>query len=143
MDRASITSSVGPAAGTIPMKKFVLILATSLAATSAACAFAQSAPVRGVGLLALNASESRGNAGNAAGNRTMQIEVPDSGGGGQVGARALRGSGDAAGVHDDGAAPASDAVPVTAPVAAGDPTTPTAPRRTNYRWQALVPGAIK
>jgi hypothetical protein len=122
------------------MKKIMLISAVLLAAASASGAFAQSAPVRGVGLLALNASDSRGNAGAAAGSRTMQIEVPDSGGGGgHVGARALRG-GDAGGVHDVGAAPSA---PNPAPITAGDPTTPIAPKRTNYRWQALVPGAIK
>jgi hypothetical protein len=144
MDRASITASVGPAAGTIPMKNIVLTLAVLLTAISASCAFAQSAPVRGVGLLALNASDARGNAGNAAGSRTMQIEVPDSGGGGHVGTRALRGGGDSGSGHDDGAsAPASGSTPVAAPIAPGDPTTPTAPKRTNYRWQALVPGAIK
>jgi hypothetical protein len=143
MDRASITASVGPAAGTIPMNKIVLILAVLLAATSVRCALAQSAPVRGVGLLALNATDSRGNVGSAAGSRTMQIEVPDSGGGGHVGTRALRGSGDAGGVHDDVTPPASDSTPAAAAVASGDPTTPTAPKRTNYRWQALVPGAIK
>lgn len=139
MDRASMAASVGVVAWTIPMKNVGFLLAVLVAATSASCAFAQSAPVRGVGLLALNASESRA-AGAAAGARTLQIELPDSGGGGHVGPRAIRGSGDAGGVRADNPSPTTPAV---APIAAGDPTTPTAPKRTNYRWQALVPGAIK
>lgn len=139
MDRASILASVGVAAGTTPMKKIILFLTALLTATSVSYAIAQSAPVRGVGLLALNASESHSGP-SAAGSRTMQIELPDSGGGGHVGARALRGGGDIGEVRVDAPSPS---VPVAAPVSPGDPTTPTAPKRTNYRWQALVPGAIK
>ncbi|MEO5626502.1 MAG: hypothetical protein ABIQ70_10885 [Dokdonella sp.] len=128
------------------MKTFAIALAVLVTATSASAALAQSAPVRGVGLLALNASEVRSSAGGTSGTRTTLIEVPDSGGGGLVGARAARGSGDGGrSAHDTDAPVAPDALPAKASIAPGDPTAPATmtPKRTNYRWQTLVPGAIK
>ncbi|MEO7323941.1 MAG: hypothetical protein ABIW82_03850 [Dokdonella sp.] len=128
------------------MKIFAIALAILVIATSTSGAFAQSAPVRGVGLLALNASDARSSAGGPSGARTTLIEVPDGGGGGLVGVRATRGSGDGGRFARDTDAPvAPDALPAKASIAPGDPTAPTtmAPKRTNYRWQALVPGAIK
>ncbi|MEO5561057.1 MAG: hypothetical protein ABIO49_14070 [Dokdonella sp.] len=128
------------------MKTFAIILAVLVIAVSASGAFAQSAPVRGVSLLALNASDARSSAGGPSGTRTTLIEVPDGGGGGLVGARAARGSGDGGTAPRDTDAPAAlDVLPAKASIAPGDPTAPATmtPKRTNYRWQTLVPGAIK
>jgi hypothetical protein len=143
MDRASITASLGLAAGKVLMKTIAIALAVLAAATSASGAFAQSAPVRGVGLLALNASDARGSAGDAPGRGQALIEVDDGGGGGLTGARAARGGGDGGKSSREAAVP--DALPAKTPIAPGDPTAPAAmaPKHANYRWQALVPGAIK
>ncbi len=124
------------------MKKTLIILVALAAATATAAAWAQNAPLRGVGLLALNASE-------PGLPRNALVEVPDGSGGGSIGARALRG-GDSASpsrdryssARDDAAAP-DQLPPRSAP--ATDPAAPAAatPRRPSYRWQSLVPGAIK
>ena len=145
MVRASIAASLGHAAGKILMKTIVIALTLFAATTAASGAFAQSAPVRGVGLLALNASDARSSAGDVSGARQTQIEIPDGGGGGQIGARAVRGSGDLRSSAHESSADAPDALPPKNVIAPGDPTAPTTmtPKRTNYRWQALVPGAIK
>lgn len=146
MERASIAASPGLAAGKTLMKIFAIALAVLATALSASGAFAQSAPVRGVGLLALNASDARSSTGGASGARTTLIEVPDGGGGGLIGARAIRGAGDGGSIARDADAPAtSESLHAKTSIAPGDPTAPATmtPKRTNYRWQALVPGAIK
>ena len=122
---------------------FAIAFAVLATAMSASGAFAQSAPVRGVGLLALNASDARSSTGGPSGARTTLIEVPDGGGGGLVGARAIRGAGDSTARDTD--APAATESLHARTIAPGDPTAPATmtPKRTNYRWQALVPGAIK
>jgi hypothetical protein len=119
------------------MKKPVSALAVLVAAWSCTAAFAQEAPLRGVGLLALNTSEPS--------SHSTLVE-PSDGGGGTVGARALRGGdgmrpGSGQADDDDGAS--ADALPAKAGTPA-DPAPPvSAPRRPSYRWQSLVPGAIK
>jgi hypothetical protein len=107
--------------------------------TASASAFAQSAPVRGAGLLALNTTDSR-----ASGNTL--VETIDSGGG-STGARALRGS-DASPRAARSDAESAASVPDPLPgklIGNGDPASPAAatPKRPTYRWQSLVPGAIK
>ena len=123
------------------MNKPILILAVLLAAMSCSAACAQSVPLRGIGLLALEAGDSRS---ASPGGGSALVELPDDGGGGAVGARAQRGSGDGmhAPVHDR--APVPDALPPAA-IVRGDPAAPAAatPKRPSYRWQSLVPGAIK
>jgi hypothetical protein len=123
------------------MKKNLLLSMACFATFCCAAASAQSAPLRGVGLLALGASEPGSGA---------LLDMADAGGG-SIGSRALRG-GDGAdralptptreAATDDGDAP--DALPPAA-IPQGDPTVPAAPtpKRPTYRWQSLVPGAIK
>ena len=142
MDRASIAV---PRAGNPFMNKSVLALAFAAAAVCCANAFAQDAPLRGVGLLALNASsesDSSGLGGGSSGARNMMVDVPDEGGGSAP--RTLRGGGDTAPTRS---APAKspDALPPNAIAPTGDPAGPTVatPKRPTYRWQSLVPGAIK
>lgn len=139
MDHASIAASHGSNAGkTLMNKPVILAVAVATALTSSAVC-AQSAPLRGMGLLALEASDTVPSA------RRALVESPDGGGGG-IGARAQRGSdGTSAGrstPHDDSA---PDALPPKPILDAGDPTPPAAatPKRPSYRWQSLVPGAIK
>lgn len=128
------------------MKKPVIALAAFVAALSSFAVSAQNAPLRGVGLLALEANESHG-LGALPGGRNTLVETPDSGGG-SVGARAMRGGGDSAGggarlMRADDAG-SIDSAPAK-PVVGGDPSPPAAatPKRPSYRWQSLVPGAIK
>jgi hypothetical protein len=149
LDRASIAASRALIAGELLMKKPIIIMAAVVAAISSAAAFAQSAPVRGVGLLALNASESRSGPGNAPGGHNALIEIPDGGGGG-FGARAARGgddTGPAASLSqaDSDSITVPDALPPKVVIAPGNPAAPAAPtpKRPSYRWQSLVPGAIK
>lgn len=127
------------------MKKPVIALAAFVAALSSFAVSAQNAPLRGVGLLALEANESHG-LGALPGGRNTLVETPDSGGG-SVGARAMRGGGDSASSSprlmrgdDVGSIDTPPAKPVV-----GDPSPPAAatPKRPSYRWQSLVPGAIK
>ena len=118
------------------MKIAICAFAVLATALSVSTAFAQSAPLRGVGLLALDAGEAHG-------TRHALVALPDDDGGGTIGPRALRGS--------DGAirerSVSSDAVDAMAPKAAAfdAPSPPAAetPKRPTYRWQSLVPGAIK
>lgn len=130
------------------MKKPFILLAAFVAAICSVEASAQSAMVRSVGLLALNASELRGGAASGAGGGRVLVEIPDGGGGGSAGTRASHGSGDATtpSQHDgsDTVTP-PDALPPKMMVAPGDPAASAAPtpKRPSYRWQTLVPGAIK
>jgi hypothetical protein len=122
------------------MKTNLLLSIACCAAFTSSAVSAQSAPLRGVGLLALGASESR---------VKSLVEMTDVGGG-SVGARAMRGAdgGDRARPsatleHDDEGATPDSLPPAALPT--GDPTVPAAatPKRPTYRWQTLVPGAIK
>lgn len=129
------------------MKKPVLALALVAAVSCWAVASAQDAPLRGVGLLALNvAGESDNGLGSAQVNRNALVETADEGGGG--GPRNVRGSGDVGPAPNRNATEAlpksPDALP-PATIQRGDPAVPsvTTPKRPSYRWQSLVPGAIK
>lgn len=143
MDRASIAA---PLAGNPLMKKPVVAFALVVATTCAA-AFAQDAPLRGMGLLALNSTgDADRGLGTSSNGRKVLVETPDSGGGSVP--HNMRGGGDLgpAPARDALAAPARapDALPPPA-VQQGDPSAPAAatPKRPSYRWQSLVPGAIK
>ena len=140
MDRASIAASLGGIAGKTLMKNSVLIPAVLVFALSSAATFAQNAPLRGVGLLALDAAQAPDRTGPLSSSRSA---LPESTGGGGVGARALRGGDDAHQPRSDGdAATAPDALPPKAiprPIDA----IPATPKHPSYRWQSLVPGAIK
>lgn len=123
------------------MKTKLLLTMACCAAFHCATASAQGAPLRGVGLLALGASEPRSGS---------LFDMGDAGGG-SIGARALRGGDGADRARpgstrdvDDADADAPDALPPAA-MPQGDPTVPAAPtpKRPTYRWQSLVPGAIK
>lgn len=142
MDRASIDASLS---GKILMSKSAIALVLVAAAACCAPVRAQEAPLRGIGLLALSAArDSDSGLGNAQGLRNVMIEAPDEGGGGEL--HDARGSGD---VHPSGGRrnPAEktqdELPPSTMPQA--DPTAPgtAVPKRPTYRWQSLVPGAIK
>lgn len=151
LDRATIVDSLGHVAGNILMKKALSALAALLALTSAALSFAQDAPLRGVGLLALNASDSHSGLGNVSASSSNLIETPDGGGGGMV-PRSARGGGDidsananATSIGEASTAPmVPDALPLAVTVKHGRPAvTAPAPKHPSYRWQSLVPGAIK
>ncbi|HEY6943056.1 hypothetical protein [Dokdonella sp.] len=124
------------------MNKTAIFFAVLGCSISAADVRAQSAPLRGAGLLALNTVDSKA--------CPTVVERIDTGGGsgGSTGARALRG-GDAtprptqSGSEENAVAPTPD--PLPKPMASGDPSAPAAatPKRPSYRWQSLVPGAIK
>ena len=120
------------------MNKTALLLLVLAGTTVSATALAQSASLRGAGLLALNTTESR-----ASGNTV--VETIDSGGG-STGARALRGGDISPRVRGEagGVASVPDPLPEKL-IGNGDPAAPAAatPRRPTYRWQSLVPGAIK
>lgn len=106
-------------------------------------ALAQSAPLRGLGLLALESSSASQRDFGAAGGRGSMLETPD-GGGGSVGARAVRGTDAEASAHRDGEpglSPEGSTVPVITPIDAALPAA--TPKHPSYRWQALVPGALK
>lgn len=141
MVRASIVASL---AGNPLMNKPVLALALVVGIACGATAFAQDAPLRGVGLLALNAAgDSDSGLGNTQGRsiRNVMVDVPDEGGGGD--AHRVRSDVDSA-ANRPGAPKTPDALPPRA-IQQGDPSTPSAitPKRPSYRWQSLVPGAIK
>ncbi|WP_395679615.1 hypothetical protein [Dokdonella sp.] len=116
------------------MNKTALLLVVLLGTTASASALAQGASLRGAGLLALDTTESHANA---------VVEMIDSGGG-STGARALRGSDASPRARGDAerVAPVPDPLPEKL---IGDPAAPAAatPKRPTYRWQSLVPGAIK
>jgi hypothetical protein len=128
------------------MNKPVLVLALVVGMACWATAFAQDAPLRGVGLLALNAAgDSDSGLGNAQGRsiRNVMVDVPDEGGGGD--AHRVRGSSD---IDSAAARPGTPKTPDALPPRAiqqGDPSAPSVitPKRPSYRWQSLVPGAIK
>ncbi len=124
------------------MNKTAILFVVLGCSMSAAGAHAQSAPLRGASLLALNTTDARAGA--------TVVERIDSGGGsgGSTGARALRGSditprATQSESEEDATAPLPD--PLPKPIAGGDPSAPAAatPKRPSYRWQSLVPGAIK
>ena len=124
------------------MNKTVILLAALGCSLTATGAFAQSAPLRGAGLLALNGVDSK-----TCPTVVERIDT-DGGSGGSTGARALRGS-DATpratqSENDESAVP-QPPDPLPKPIAGGDPSAPAAatPKRPSYRWQSLVPGAIK
>jgi hypothetical protein len=126
------------------MKKTLLLLIVLATATASAAALAQSAPLRGAGLLALNTTESP-----ACNNANTVVDASDSGGG-STGARAMRGSDAtphaAMSIVDSAAAAELPDDPLPAKtIGSGDPAAPAAatPKRPSYRWQSLVPGAIK
>lgn len=124
------------------MKQSVIAFAVIVLTLSCAAAFAQNIPLRGFGLLALN-----GDSANGLGNpgRSALVETPD-GGGGSLGPHALRGAdGGAVAPRPAAGAAAPDALPPRAIGAFDDPSQPAAPtpKRPSYRWQSLVPGAIK
>ena len=120
------------------MKTLIPALAVLATALSGSIAFAQSVPLRGGGLLALDAGES-----HAAGGHHALVALPDDGGGGTIGPSALRGSDGGMRGRGDGDA-AVDATPAKA-MGLDAPSGPAAetPKRPTYRWQSLVPGAIK
>lgn len=130
------------------MKKPFILLAAFVVAICSIEASAQSAMVRSVGLLALNASQLRSGPASAAGGGRVLVEIPDGGGGGSSGSHAGRGSGDAATASQHEVADTvttPDALPPKMIIAPGDPAASAAPtpKRPSYRWQTLVPGAIK
>ena len=130
--------------GAFLMKRPLIALAALLASLVAGVAVAQSAPLRGVGMLALNAADAT----NVPGSRNALMEASDSGGGGGAALRSTRGSGDVNtarhSTHEAAEAVLPDALPSVG-VHAGDPAAPVVatPKRPTYRWQSLVPGAIK
>jgi hypothetical protein len=124
------------------MNKTAILFAVLGWSLTAAGAHAQSAPLRGASLLALNTTDSKACA--------TVVERIDTGGGsgGSTGARALRGSDitPRATQSETGESAATTLPdPLPKPIAGGDPSTPAAatPKRPSYRWQSLVPGAIK
>jgi hypothetical protein len=131
------------------MKKRLIVATLLIGLLGCAIAMAQDAPLRGIGLLALNASDAQ-SLGGAPGSRSAVLDAPDGGGGGGGAVtRNGRGSGDIGGgaVYSNRAAPSPQHVPDALPPALdhGDPATSVAPtpKRPSYRWQSLVPGAIK
>ena len=137
MEHASIAASLGATIGDRPMKTASAMLAALAAALCCPSAFAQSAPFGSVGLLAMNAVESRGDSRA----RGSLVDTPDAGGGLSAG-RAARGSD---GSPSHGARDEGPAIDPALGLQSGDPASPVAPtpKRPSYRWQSLVPGAIK
>lgn len=119
------------------MKAISIALAAVAALLIVPAVFAQEAPLRGVGLLALASGESRGGIGGA---RDSLVEIPDSGGGGL---RDVRGSDGRGTTRAPQPAATPDALPPR--TIQGDPAVSPVetPKRPSYRWQSLVPGAIK
>lgn len=117
------------------MKISICALAVFATALSGSTAFAQSAPLRGVGLLALDAGESHG------GHHAL-VALPDDDGGGTIGPRALRGS-DGPIRERRTSSDAETMVPKAPAFDAPSPPAAETPKRPTYRWQSLVPGAIK
>lgn len=117
------------------MNKPAIALLTAAACACSAPAFAQAGLLRSLEVAALGAArDSDSGLGNAQGLRNVMIETPDEGGGG------LR-DGDRR--HADDTEASEEAAPAAA--SRHEATTPGAatPKRPTYRWQSLVPGAIK
>ncbi len=116
------------------MNKPAIALLTAAACACSAPAFAQAGLLRSLEVAALGAArDSDSGLGNAQGLRNVMIETPDEGGGGLHDGDRRRADDTAATDND---APASTSRHETTPGAA-------APKRPTYRWQSLVPGAIK
>jgi len=116
----------------------ILLVLGSLLALASASAAAEGSSLRGAGLFVASAHDLTG---------STVVDMDDVGGG----MRSLRGAdgGDGASpaaspAREPAAPPAPDALPPPQ-MSAGDPATPVAPapKRSSYRWQSLVPGAIK
>lgn len=126
------------------MKMPVVALAVIGFAMFDAVAVARDAPLRDMDLLALNTDSPRDAFDHA--GRSL-IDSTDSGGG-STGARARRGvdggAASSAPYMADDPTPA-DTLPPRGIVPFEDPSQPAAPtpKRPSYRWQSLVPGAIK
>ena len=120
------------------MKATLIALAALAAVLTVPAVSAQEAPLRGVGLLALASADSRGGISDV---RDALVETPDSGGGGMRDVRGSDGHGTARASAPVGTT--ADALPPR--VLRVDPAAPTVetPKRPTYRWQSLVPGAIK
>lgn len=121
------------------MKASLIALAAVAALLTVPAIFAQEAPLRGAGLLALaSAGDSRSGIGRA---RDTLVEIPASGGGGTRDVRGSDGRGTTRAPQPAAATP--DALPPR--TMQGDPAVSPVetPKRPSYRWQSLVPGAIK
>ena len=98
--------------------------------------------MRGLGMLASNASTSSG-----VGNPGSSTLIDPSDGGGSTGARALRGSDGGASHSPRETNPTSlpDVLPTKMAAHSNHlgASTATVAKPVNYRWQSLVPGAIK
>ena len=122
------------------MNKSVIKFATVIAVTCSANALAQGAPMLGLGMLASNASASSGLGGNT-------LIEPSDGGGGSTGGHAMRGvDGDLS--HSPQATSVRslpDALPTKMAVHSNHSaaSTTAVAKPASYRWQSLVPGAIK
>ena len=119
------------------------LLACAALVVVSGVAFAQSAPLRGLGLLALESSASPRDGGGAGSGGHAMLETPDDSGGSSR-THTVRGSDTGPPAqHDADAGMNPDAIPPHAMVPI-DPALPaTTPKHASYRWQALVPGALK
>ncbi len=119
------------------MTKHAIVLLSAAACLGSAPAFAQEGLLRSVGVAAFAAArDSDSGLGNAQGLRNVMIESPDEGGGGMGLHGGERQGGSAADTADESAPATSARDETTTPGAA-------TPKRPTYRWQSLVPGAIK
>jgi hypothetical protein len=123
------------------MNKLAIVLLAIAASVFAGTAPAHASSFRGLGLLAMNGSDDAHGLGTP--GRGALVELPDSGGG-SMSPRAVRGGDGALPAHAGGTG-ASTGAADDADEPAFDPSAPAAqtPRRPSYRWQSLVPGAIK
>lgn len=124
------------------MNKTAILSVVLGCSLSAAGAHAQSAPLRGASLFALNTTDAK------VGSSVVERIDTGGGSGGSTGARALRGSDvtpRATQSESDQNETTALPDPLPKPIAGGDPSAPAAatPKRPSYRWQSLVPGAIK
>jgi len=121
------------------MNRHAIAVLAATAALFASALPAQASSLRGLGLLAMN-DDARG-LGDA--GRSSLVDLPDSGGG-SMGPRAVRGA-DSVLPARSGGAPAASTATGDGVETAFDPSAPAAqtPKRPSYRWQSLVPGAIK
>jgi hypothetical protein len=101
----------------------------------------QGAPLRGLGLIALESSAAQRDVSHVTPGSNVLLDSPDNDGGGSVGTNALHG--ESAASRDADSAMTPDALPPHA-ITPIDPALPVAsPKHPRYRWQALVPGALK